>query len=264
MQNIFSLNKKVAFVLGGSGLIGLEVIKSLNFAGASVINLDLQNHSKKKSIKLANNKIIFQKFNCENNNLEKKIEMVFKKFGLPDIFINCSYPKTEDWKDNTFKHIKISSLKKNIQKHLISSVFLAKLVAEACLRKKKPCSVILLGSIYGLQGQDKSIYKGTNIRENMSYSIIKGGIVNFTKQMASYYAEHKIRINNICPGGVLDKTQLKNKLYKKFLRNYSNRVPIKRLAFPKEIAMPITFLASDAASYITGATLVVDGGWTII
>ena len=194
MQNIFSLNKKVAFVLGGSGLIGLEVIKSLNFAGASVINLDLQNHTNKKSIKLANNKIIF------------------KKFGLPDIFINCSYPKTEDWKDNTFKHIKISSLKKNIQKHLISSVFLARLVAEACLRKKKPCSVILLGSIYGLQGQDKSIYKGTNIRENMSYSIIKGGIVNFTKQMASYYAEHKIRINNICPGGVLDKTQLKNKL----------------------------------------------------
>ena len=94
--------------------------------------------------------------------------------------------------------------------------------------------------------------------------IIKGGIVNFTKQMASYYAEHKIRINNICPGGVLDKAQLKNKLYKKFLRNYSNRVPMKRLANPKEIAMPITFLASDVTSYITGETLVVDGGWTII
>ena len=72
MHNIFSLNKKIAFVLGGSGLIGLEVIKSLNYAGASVINLDLQNHTKKKSIKLTNNNIIFQKFNCENNNLKKK------------------------------------------------------------------------------------------------------------------------------------------------------------------------------------------------
>ena len=121
-----------------------------------------------------------------------------------------------------------------------------------------------MSSIYGLVGQDLSIYKKTDMKENLTYSIIKGGLINFTKQMASYYSKKGIRINNVCPGGIIDKTKIKQKKYKNFLRNYSARVPIGRLANPDEIAKPILFLTSESSSYITGSSLVVDGGWTAI
>ena len=68
--------------------------------------------------------------------------------------------------------------------------------------KKKTGSIILLGSIYGVVGQDVEIYKNTKIRENITYSVIKGGIVNFTKQMASYYGSYDIRVNSLCAGGL--------------------------------------------------------------
>ena len=127
--------------------------------------------------------------------------------------------------------------------------------------KKIKGSIVLLGSIYGVLGQDLSIYKKTNIKENIAYSVIKGGIVNFTKQMASYYGNYQIRVNCICPGGVLDKVNKKNK---NFIKNYTSKVPLKRLASNKEIATTILFLSSDASSYVTGTTLMVDGGWSSI
>ena len=108
------------------------------------------------------------------------------------------------------------------------------------------------------------MHKIFSLNNKIAFVLGGSGLIGLEVIKSLNYAEHKIRINNICPGGVLDKTQLKNKLYKKFLRNYSNCVPMKRLANPKKIVMPITFLASDVTSYITGETLVVDGGWTII
>ena len=98
----------------------------------------------------------------------------------------------------------------------------------------------------------------------MTYSIMKGGILSFTKQMASYYSKKGIRINNVCPGGVIDKSKIKSKKYKTFIKNYSSRCPAGRLAEPSEIATSIVFLSSDDSSYITGTSLVVDGGWTAI
>ena len=69
----------------------------------------------------------------------------------------------------------------------------------------------MFSSIYGLVGQNNSIYEKTNIKENMNYSIIKGGIINFSKQLASYYGKYQIRINTICPGGLIGHTKGKSK-----------------------------------------------------
>ena len=80
------------------------------------------------------------------------------------------------------------------------------------LQNKKKCSIVLVSSIYGLVGQDISIYAGTNLKENISYSIIKGGIISLTKQMSSYYSKFGIRINNVCQGGVYDE-QMKKKSF---------------------------------------------------
>ena len=255
--------KKLAFIVGGSGLIGSEVINLLlRNKKMKVINLDIV--QRKEKIKNITNNEFFYRFDCRDKNLKNKTTKLIKKFGTPDIFINCAYPKTRDWKRNSFKEIQIKSLEENIKFNLVSSSYLAKLIAEANVKVKKKCSIVFLSSIYGLVGQDISIYKNTSIKENMTYSIIKGGLINLTKQMASYYSKYNIRINNVCPGGVLDKTKIKSRKYKNFIKNYSSRCPIKRLADPKEIAQPIIFLSSEDSSYITGTSLIVDGGWTAI
>ena len=255
---------KRAFVLGGSGLIGKEVIKLLLKRGCQTINLDIKNNKIFSKYEFLNEKFSFAKFNCQSKSGIQNYKKIVKKFGLPDIFINCSYPKTKDWHNNSFKNIKLSSLKKNIETNLVTSSFLIKEVAELSLRNKKKCSIVLVSSIYGLVGQDVSIYAGTNLKENISYSIIKGGIISLTKQMSSYYSKFGIRINNVCPGGVFDEQMKKKSFYKKLVRNYSKRSPIKRMAFPLEIEDPIVYLASESASYISGSTLIVDGGWTAI
>ncbi len=249
-------NKK-AFVLGGSGLIGSAVIKKLSKYGCKIVNLDTKNDKKLKCS--------FLKFDCTNKKIQQNYSKVVKKFGFPDIFINCSYPKTNDWKINNFEKIKLQSLQSNLDKQLTLSSFLIREVAETNRKNKKKCNIVLLSSIYGLVGQDISIYEGTNVTENVSYSIIKGAIISLTKQMCSYYTKFGIRVNNVCPGGVLDVNNKKNSIsYNRLLKNYSKRSPIKRMAFPDEIANPIVFLASDDSSYISGISLVVDGGWTSI
>ncbi len=92
----------------------------------------------------------------------------------------------------------------------------------------------------------------------MTYSAIKGGIINLTRYLASYFGKYNIRVNNICPGGIFDNQD------KDFVKNYSKKTPLKRMGQPEEIAPAVLFLASEASSYVTGITLMVDGGWTAI
>ena len=103
------------------------------------------------------------------------------------------------------------------------------------------------------------------MRENVTYSVIKGGISNFTKQMSSYYGQYGIRVNAICPGGVInEKDRKKLKVDYRFEKNYLNKVPLKRFARTDDVASAAIFLSSNASSYITGILLLVDGGWTAI
>ena len=84
---------------------------------------------------------------------------------------------------------------------------MARLVAEEMVNNNKKGSIIQLGSIYGILGQDLTMYEGSEMKENMSYSVIKGGITNLTRQMASVYGKHGIRVNTICPGGIINMKQ---------------------------------------------------------
>ena len=254
-KNLLSLKNKTAFVVGGNGLIGNEISKALNSNECKVIILDINDHNI-----MHENGVIFRLYDCTNlDSIESNLKKIIDEFNVPDIFINCSYPRTEDWGKNNFEEISLNSFRKNIDIHLNSYSWAARIVANEMAKYKKRGSIIQLGSIYGLVGQDLSIYEGTDMKENMSYSIIKGGITNLTKQMASVYGKHEIRVNALCPGGVDDGNH-----NKKFLDNYSNKVPLGRLAMPNEIANCALFLSSDSSSYITGSTFMVDGGWTAI
>ncbi len=265
----FKLKNKIAYIVGGLGLIGREVSIAFAQAGAKTILLDL---IEEHEVDYKDNKfekeynVLLDHFDCSDMDMIKEnFESILERHHTPDVFINCSYPRTKDWANNTFSDITVESLRKNIDIHMNSFVWLARQVAEAMAMRKKGGSIIQLSSIYGIVGQDLNVYEGTDMKENMSYAAIKGGIISFTKQMASYYGQHKIRVNTICPGGigesVTDKKVVQNPI---FVKQYSKKTPLKRLGKPEEIASTALYLASDAASYVSGANIVVDGGWTSV
>lgn len=262
----FSLKNKKAFIIGGSGLIGTEITLALSSASADVVNLDKRDLSLLPKFKNKLKKYYYSYFNIENlESLNRNFDKIFKKFGCPDIFINCSYPATENWNKSSFKKNKISILRENVDLHLNSYAWLSYRTCELMKKYKKEGSVIMLSSIYGLLAQNKEIYKNTNMTENMNYSIIKGGINNFAKQLASYYGSSRIRVNSVCPGGIIGHVKgSKQNQNKVFLKNYKRNCPLKRLGKPDDVASSVLFLSSEASSYITGTSFLVDGGYSIV
>jgi len=254
-QNKFKNKNKLAYIVGGSGLIGREITVAILSSGANAILLDI-----KKTKNISKKNCYYQYFDCsDTQNLSNNFKKVLHKFGSPNIFINCSYPRTKDWSKNSFKDISFTSFKKNLDIHLNSYAWLSKLAAESMVIKKKGGSIIQLSSIYGVVGQNQNIYKGTKMKENMTYSLIKGGINNLSRQMASYYGKYNIRVNSLCPGGIKVSSH-----HSRFIKNYCLHVPLKRFCTATDVASAALFLSSDASSYITGTNLVVDGGWTCI
>ena len=258
LSKIKLTNKKV-YILGGFGLIGSRVVNNMTSIDAKVVILDIQKKKIQKNVK-------YEKFDCSKlNALEKSFNRIIKKIGCPDVFINCSYPRIKDWSQCSFNKITLKRMSKNVEIHMNSYAWLAKVVAEKMVKNNIKGSIINLNSIYGLLGQDLSIYEKTSMKENMPFSMIKGGLVNLTRQMASYYGRFGIRINGICSGGLKGHVAGKSSIQEKqFIKNYEKKVPLKRLGNPEEVADVVTFIASDAASYITGSNILVDGGWTII
>ncbi|MBT6937931.1 MAG: SDR family oxidoreductase [Candidatus Marinimicrobia bacterium] len=265
----FRLDGKTAYVVGGVGLIGREVSTAFALAGTDTIILDID---QTKGEVLVNElsgtglKVSFRDFDCSDmENLESSFSDVHDEFGTPDVFINCSYPRTDEWGESSFREVTLKSFRENIDMHMNSYAWLARLAAEAMKAKEVGGSIIQLGSIYGILGQDLTVYEGTKMHENMTYATIKGGITNMTRQMASYYGQYNIRVNTLVPGGlsghVAGKSDTQNSI---FVKQYSQKTPLKRLGRAEEIASAALFLAADAASYVTGTTLMVDGGWTVV
>ena len=265
---MFSLTNKKTFVLGGLGLIGKSIVKVPSEAGSDIVVLDINSDKESNFIQenLTKTNVSFEYFDCSDlQNIEKNIDQVISKYSCPEVFINCSWPRTEDFTSNNYAEVRLESLRKNIDIHLNSYSWMAIALANHMIRSSIKGSIIQFGSIYGLLGQDLSVYVNTEMKENASYSIIKGGIINLTRSMSSFYGKHDIRVNTICPGAVQGHVAGgADEQNKEFIKNFSNKVPLGRLAKAEEMAGPVLFLATDASSYVTGLTLVVDGGWTAI
>jgi len=253
------LRGKTAFVTGGLGLIGLEVSRALCEAGARTVVLDVvpMGPALKKLKPLSQmGDIRYEKFDITALHLlDTKLKALVKKHGGLHIFVNNAYPRTKDWGAH-LPDVKLASWRRNIEMHLNSYAWLSR--AACLLMRKGGGSLINFGSIYGVQGPDFTIYEGTPLSNPPAYAAIKGGIINFSRYLASYCGPSGVRVNNICPGGVFDNQN------RKFVANYSKKVPMKRMARPDEIASVVLFLASDMSSYITGQTIMVDGGWSVV
>ena len=257
-MDFLKIKQKKIFVVGGSGLLGSEICNLLSGYQSHVYNLDI------KTNKILDKKIKYLKFDVsKKNRIEKKLKYFFKKFGSPDCLINCSYPTSKSWSSSSFQKVTQRNINDNLSLHLNSYIWIARICAEEMKNKKIKGSIIQFGSHYGVIGQSTNIYNGTKMNENMIYSAIKGGIINNVRQMSSHYGRYGIRVNSICPAGIEGHVKgKKNKQPKKFISNYIRRTPLGRLAKSNEISPAVAFLVSDASSYITGITLMVDGGWT--
>ncbi|MFW6040848.1 MAG: oxidoreductase [Thermoplasmatota archaeon] len=254
----FLLDNKTAVVTGGAGLIGEQVVRALAEASANVLIADIDTErGLKLEERLSENGLeVFSKNLdiTDEHSIREIIELGEEKYSNIDIWINCAYPRTDDWGEK-FENISHSSLKKNVDMHLNGYFLCCQKNAED-MKKKDGGVIINFGYTYGVVAPKFNIYEGTDMTMPATYSAIKGGIINFTRYLATYYAPYDIRVNAICPGGVYDGQD------ETFVKNYSKNTPLGRMAKPEEIAGPVLFLCSDAASYVTGEVMMVDGGWT--
>jgi NAD(P)-dependent dehydrogenase (short-subunit alcohol dehydrogenase family) len=254
----FSCKGKKAVVVGGAGLIGQEVVRALAQAGATVILADvdeLKGITFVRKLKTAG-KVKFVHFDITDlNHLAFNIDSIVNAYGSIDIWVNTAYPRTSDWGARD-ESVSVESWRKNVDLQLNSYGLSSKYVAGHM--KKKGGSIINVGSIYGVVGPDFNVYEGTTMGNSLIYAAVKGGVASLGRYLASYWGKHKIRVNTVCPGGVF------NHQNPTFVKNYSKKVPLGRMAEASEIASAVLFLASDAASYISGTSFMVDGGWTTI
>jgi len=264
-NNIFNLKNKVAYVVGGLGLLGYEVIKKLNDNSATVICLDIDIPKKKIKKFFYLKKINFVFFDCTKlENIYEQLKKIFKNYGSPDIFVNCAYPSTADFPTSNFKDVKIKSLRDDINFQLISPVWLSKIFADEMKKNRLKGSLINISSIYSKVAQDQNNYIGTNEKINFPYPIIKGGLNAFNRQLASFYGPYGIRSNVLIVGAVDGFLKGVGKINKIFRKKFIKRTPLRRLCHSSEVAGSVVFLASDASSYITGSEIFIDGGYSIL
>lgn len=242
------LKNKTIVVTGANGLLGKEMIKDIRKKGGIAINADI-------SIETNIEKHTLRLDVTSEDSIKDSFKLVNEFYGKIDGLVNNAYPRTKDW-GNKFEDVQLESWKKNIDLQM-NSVF-------CCIQNiipyliKSEGNIVNIGSIYGVVGNDFTVYEGTGLTSPAAYSAIKGGLINFTRYLASYYGKDNIRVNIVSPGGIF------NNQSPTFVKKYEHKVPMKRMGLPEDIAPSVSFLLSDEAKYITGQNIIVDGGWTCI
>ena len=244
-----NLKNKVAVVTGATKGIGRATAIALHQVGANIIAIG-RNQSELNTLKnklKTNIKI----FSCDVNDYEK-IKKIIYGLNRVDILVNNAGTNLPE----PFLNVKKSSLETLLNVNTKSAFNMAKLCTDKMLkmrnRKKIGGSIIHTSSMFGLVG-------GPN---RTVYSMTKFGLEGLTKGMSIDLASSNIRVNSVCPTFVATpraKKYLANKSFKKYALS---NIPLGRIATESDVATAITFLASDAASMITGTSLIIDGGWT--
>lgn len=243
------LHNKVIIITGGSGLLGREIISNLMSENATCINVDVNQIDLDGLIN----------YKCDitkESEVTVMVEHVLNSYSRIDALVNNAYPRTKDW-GLKFEEIPYESWQKNVDMQL-NSVFLCSQKVLGIMKNQMSGSIVNIASIYGMVGPDFSVYDGTAMTMPAAYSAIKGGVISFTKYLASYFGKYGIRVNAISPGGIFDNQP------EQFVKNYEQKVPMKRMGYPADIAPLVSFLIADEAEYITGQNIAVDGGWTAI
>ena len=244
-----NLKNKYALVTGAGKGLGRACSIALAEAGATIIALSrTQSDLDKleKEIKKIKGKVI--KINCDVMNYEDLKENL-NKIKIIDILVNNAGTNIPE----PFLNVKKSSLETLLNVNTKAVFNVAQLCANQIIKlKRKSGSIINISSIFGIvAGQKRTVY-----------SMTKFGVEGLTKGMALDLAKYNIRVNSVCPNIVLTPRTKKYFADKKYNKYVKDNTPINKVVTVSDVATSITFLASEAASMITGSSIVIDGGWT--
>lgn len=251
MTDLFSLQGRVAIVTGGSGQIGREIVQGLEERGARVAVFDVATERFRVDV-------------TDRAAIEAATDEVVHEWGVPHVLVNAaaldSPPDAppeevgplESYPEESFDEVMDVNVK---------GTFLCCQVIGARMAGAGRGSIVNVSSIYGMLSPVQDLYEfrrrgGQEFFKPVAYSVSKSALYNLTRYLATYWAKRGVRVNTLTLAGVW------NDQPDEFLEGYTARMPLGRMAETTEVVGPLVFLASDASSYVTGANVVVDGGWS--
>ncbi len=269
MDQIFRLDGNTAVVTGALGLLGQEHCKALAGAGANVVVADLDLDACRafsETLPGGPHLAVRMDVTCKES-LSAASHLILRTFDTLDTLVNNAAvnDKFEEpllaAQQSMFEHYPLEMWQRSLDTNL-TGVFLTSQVLGLPMVRQGKGSIINVASTYGMVGPDQSIYRQPNgtqaFFKSPAYPATKGAVLNLTRYLAAYWGRNGIRVNSLSPGGV------ENAQEPWFVHNYSAKTALGRMASPSDYRGALVFLASDASSYMTGANLVVDGGWTAI
>jgi NAD(P)-dependent dehydrogenase (short-subunit alcohol dehydrogenase family) len=262
IKELFSLEGRVAIVTGGRGLYGASISRGLCEAGATVI-IASRNEAKCESLAGELRADGYKAYGMaldlgSDESITNLANEVFDRFGRIDILVNNAV----DRKNMTsLANATRQKLQDSASINLNGQILLSQAVIPYMIEQKGG-SIINISSMRGLDCPHFPFYPESMGDQPVNYTTEKWAMVGLTKYMAGRYGKDHIRVNCIAPGGY-NPGLSDNPKTKKFVDTYIENCPLGCWANEDDIKGPVVFLASDAANYVTGATLVMDGGWTI-
>jgi NAD(P)-dependent dehydrogenase (short-subunit alcohol dehydrogenase family) len=270
VTNAFDVSGRTVIITGGAGLLGREYGRALVAAGASVVLTDI-NRAAVTAVAEdlrghPGTAIGVEADVTDEASVAQLVRTTLVTFGRIDGLVNNAAlnpsfvgdPNAEF--DLPFEQYSLDLWNRMLAVNLTGMFLCTREVAPTMLAQKHGV-IVNVSSTYGMVGPDQRLYESDTPGSRrgykpVAYSVTKSGVLGFTRYLAAYWAGTGIRVNTLTPGGV------HNDQPEEFVRRYSARTPLGRMADCHEYSPALLFLVSDASSYMTGGNLVVDGGWT--